>query len=84
MKDLSIDKLMPVLILNSHDGEVAFDKFNGFYYTQTSTMDGGSRGAKVFRHQLGTLHSEDVLIYEEKNPDFTVSGTFYSFIHSYS
>ena len=37
-------------------------------------MDGGSRGAKVFRHQLGTLHSEDVLIYEEKNPDFTVSG----------
>ena len=74
VKDLSIDKLMPVLILNSHDGEVAFDKFNGFYYTQTSTGDGGSRGAKVFRHQLGTLHSEDVLIYEEKNPDFTVSG----------
>ena len=36
-------------------------------------MDGGSRGAKIFRHQLGTLHQEDVLIYEEKNPDFTVS-----------
>ena len=33
VKDLSIDKVMPVLILNSHDGEVAFDKFNGFYYT---------------------------------------------------
>jgi protease II len=76
VKDLSIDKLMPVLILNSPDGEVAFDLFNGFYYTQTSGPDGGSRGARVFRHQLGTLHSEDVLIYEEKNPDFNVSGNY--------
>jgi hypothetical protein len=33
VKDLSINKLMPVLILNSPDGEVAFDRFNGFYYT---------------------------------------------------
>jgi protease II len=74
VKDLSIDKLMPVLILNSPDGEVAFDRFNGFYYTQTSGPDGGSRGARVYRHQLGTLHVEDVLIYEEKNPDFNVSG----------
>lgn len=32
VKDLSINKLFPVLILNS-DGEVAFDRFNGFYYT---------------------------------------------------
>jgi hypothetical protein len=32
VKDLSIDKLMPILILNT-DGEVAFDKFNGFFYT---------------------------------------------------
>lgn len=62
---------MPVLILNS-DGEVAFDRFNGFYYTQLG--EDGSRGAKVFRHQLGSLHSEDVLIYQEKNSDFSVSG----------
>ena len=32
VKDLSIDRLMPVVIVNS-DGQVAFDKFNGFYYT---------------------------------------------------
>ena len=79
VKDLSINKLLPVLILNS-DGEVAFDRFNGFYYTQISE-DGGSRGARVFRHQLGTLHQDDVIIYEEKNPDFSVSGTIYSSIN---
>lgn len=32
VKDLSIDRLMPILILNT-DGEVAYDKFNGFFYT---------------------------------------------------
>jgi len=47
-------------------------------------MDGGSRGAKVFRHQLGTLHSEDVLIYEEKNPDFTVSGNLIVYMINFS
>jgi len=69
VKDLSINRLMPVLILNT-DGEVAFDKFHGFFYTQLSE-DG--RPSKIFRHQLGTLHSEDALIYEEQNPDFSVS-----------
>lgn len=54
---MSIGKLLPVLILNT-DGEVAFDKFDGFYYTQVAS-DGGNRGARVFRHQLGTLHSDD-------------------------
>jgi protease II len=48
VKDLSINRLMPVLILNT-DGDVAFDKFNGFYYTQIDS-EGGTRGAKVFRH----------------------------------
>ena len=55
VKDLSINKLLPVLILNSPDGEVAFDKFSGFYYTQISG-DGGGRGQKVFRHQLGNFN----------------------------
>jgi len=32
VKDLRINKLLPLLILNS-DGEVAFDKLDGFYYT---------------------------------------------------
>jgi oligopeptidase B len=48
---------------------VAFDRFNGFYYSQLDA----ERGARVFRHQLGTTHQEDALVYEEKNPDFTVS-----------
>ena len=74
VKDLSINKILPVLILNT-DGEIAFDRFNGFYYTQVS-LDGGQRGSKVFRHQLGTLHQEDVLIYEEKSPEFSVSGIY--------
>ena len=62
---------MPVLILNT-DGEVAFDKLAGFYYTQ---VDETGRGSKVFRHQVGTKHPEhDVLIYDESsNPDYSVS-----------
>ena len=30
-------------------------------------------GKRVFRHQLGSLQQHDVLIYEETNPDITVS-----------
>ena len=60
-----------MLILNT-DGEVAFDKLAGFYYTQ---VDGRGRGAKVFRHQVGTEHPKhDTLIYDESaNTDFSVS-----------
>ena len=63
--------LLPVLILNT-DGEVAFDKLAGFYYTQVDSM---GRGCKVFRHQVGTAHPDhDVMIYDESgNPDFSVS-----------
>jgi len=32
IKDLETNQLLPVLILNT-DGEIAFDKFAGFYYT---------------------------------------------------
>ena len=53
VKDLSIDRLLPVLILNT-DGEVAFDKFSGFYYTQ---VDAQGRGYKIFRHQVGQVQS---------------------------
>ena len=60
---------MPVLILNSKD-EVAFDKDQGIYYVQ---VDADGIGKKVFRHQLGSLQSQDALIYEETNPDFNVS-----------
>jgi len=50
VKDLSIGKLMPVLILNAQD-EVAFDRQQGFYYVQ---VDASGRGKRVFRHQLGS------------------------------
>ncbi len=62
---------MPVLILNT-DGQVAFDKLAGFYYTQ---VDSTGRGSQVFRHQVGTPHPEsDILVYDESaNPDYTVS-----------
>lgn len=70
VKDLEQDRLLPVLILNT-DGEVAFDKLAGFYYTQ---VDGVGRGSQVFRHQVGTPHEHDVLIYDESgNPDYSVS-----------
>jgi protease II len=49
------------LILNT-DGQVAFDQIAGFYYTQ---VDAKGRGSRVFRHQVGTPHSQDNLIYDE-------------------
>jgi protease II len=69
VKDLSTSKLMPVLILNAQD-EVAFDKHQGFYYCQ---IDAEGQGKRVFRHQLGSLQNQDVLIYEETNPEFRVN-----------
>jgi protease II len=32
IKDLSINRLMPVILRNT-DGEIAFDKHNGVYYS---------------------------------------------------
>ena len=46
IKDLSINKLMPVLIVNATD-EVAFDKHQGFYYCQ---VDPDGKGKSVYRH----------------------------------
>ena len=51
IKDLTLNRLLPVLITNSN-GEVAFDQHHGIYYTQ---VDSNGRGSKVFRHQIGTL-----------------------------
>ena len=69
VKDLNTGMMMPVLILNSLD-EIAFDYgTQGFYYTQ---VDATGRGKKVFRHQLGSLQQQDLLIYEEVGQDFEV------------
>ena len=69
VKDLEQDRLLPVLILNT-DGQVAFDKLAGFYYTQ---VDGSGRGCKVFRHQVGSPHEQDIAIFDEsQSTDFSV------------
>ena len=69
VKDLNSNVMMPVLILNAQD-EVAFDDHQGIYYTQ---VDADGIGKKVYRHQLGSLQNQDVLIYQETNSNFNVS-----------
>eukprot|EP00347_Sterkiella_histriomuscorum_P005460 403356529 len=69
IKDLKINRLFPVILVNT-DGEVAFDKNDGIYYTQ---VDSNGRGHKVYRHQIGTLSQYDKLVYEEVNPEFEVN-----------
>jgi protease II len=68
VKDLDQNEVMPVLILNT-DAQVAFDRFAGFYYTQ---VDAEGRSCSVFRHQVGSSHEHDTLIYKEVNPEFSV------------
>lgn len=69
VKDLTTDTLMPVLLLNAND-EVAFDGHHGFFYTQ---VDAEGVGKRVFRHQVGSHQSQDILIYEERSSEFNIS-----------
>jgi len=66
IKDLKNDILLPIAIYNS-DGHVAFDNFDGLFYTQ---LDMSGRPNKTFRHQIGKSPNSDVLIYFEKNNNF--------------
>lgn len=62
--------LLPVLILNT-DGQVAFDSLAGIYYTQ---VDATGAGRRVFRHQVGTAHEQDLLVFDSAaEKDLTVS-----------
>ncbi|CAI2370259.1 unnamed protein product [Moneuplotes crassus] len=67
IKDLKLDKLLPIIVRNSEG--VVFDQFQGFYYP---LKDAEGRAYRICRHQLGTMQSNDSLIYEETNPDFEV------------
>ena len=49
---------------------MAFDHEGGIFYTQ---VDPDGSGKKVFRHQIGTVQEQDVLIYEELSQEFRVS-----------
>lgn len=67
IKDLERDILVPIIFKNS-DGNIAFDKSNGIYYTQLNKQ---LRPDKVFRHQIG-IEGSDSLVYFEKNTNFKV------------
>lgn len=69
IKDLHNDILLPV-VLHNCDVNIAFDQFDGIFYTQ---KDISNRFSKIFRHQLGKAQNSDRLIYHEKNKDFKVS-----------
>ena len=68
IKDLKNDLLLPIVFHNC-DGNISFDKFDGFFYTQ---KDITNRFCKIFRHQIGITQRKDKIIYYEKNKDFKV------------
>ena len=59
---------LPDLIQNT-SGALVFADDSIVFYT---AVDDNHRPSKVYRHQLGTPQSEDVLIYEEPDPGFFV------------
>jgi len=69
IKDLKNGILLPI-VLHNCDSNIAFDKFDGLFYTQ---KDITGRFSKIFRHQIGVAQRNDKLIYHEKNRDFKVS-----------
>ena len=68
IKDIKSNILFPIILHNS-DGEIAFDKEGGIYFTE---VDITGRGHKVFRHSVGSNRKQDVLIYHEKNPAYKI------------
>jgi oligopeptidase B len=48
------------------DGSVVWGRDSTFFYYVR--VDDNHRPLQVFRHRLGTLQSDDVLVYEEKDP----------------
>ena len=59
IKDIKSNILFPVIIHNS-DGEIAFDKHGGIYFSE---VDITGRGHKIFRHSIGSHRKNDILIY---------------------
>ena len=82
MMNLRSGTLEPIYFANTN-GDVAFDRQNGFYFVQ---IDGSGRGTSLFRHQLPGEGEQDEqvtnLVYEEPNSDYglnlhnSLSGDF--------
>jgi protease II len=81
IKDIANDILLPVVLYNC-DFDIAFDKHDGFYYTQ---LDLFSRPCKIFRHQIGRAQIYDSLIYHDRNENlklrvFNCNSNEYTYI----
>jgi protease II len=68
IKDIKNNVLLPIVIFNS-DGNVAFDHFDGLFYTQ---VDMTGRPHRVFRHQIGQAQKNDYQFYHERHKEFKV------------
>ena len=70
IRDLATGKDLPDEIHDTRGDVVWAQDSQTFFWTW---LDPNHRPVKVFRHRLGTPQSDDVLIYEERNPSFFVS-----------
>jgi len=71
IKDLSSSKIIDEHVFNS-SGSVVWDNSNKFiFYTKKDPKTLITN--KVFKHKLGDKQENDLLIYEEKDPEFNLS-----------
>ncbi len=71
IKDLSTNKIIDESIFNS-SGNVIWDNSNEFiFYTKKDPKTLITN--KVFKHKLGDKQENDLLIYQEKDPEFNLS-----------
>ncbi len=70
VRDLATGKDLPDEIDDTRGDVVWAQDSQTFFWTW---LDPNHRPVKVFRHRVGTPQSEDVLVYEERNPSFFVS-----------
>ena len=70
IKDLSSNKIIDENVFNS-SGSVVWDNSSKFiFYTKKDPKTLITN--KVFKHKLGDIQENDLLIYEEKDPEFNV------------
>jgi len=67
VKDLTTGKILPDQITNAYVSLAWANDNSTFFYT---VLDEAKRPYRLFRHQLGTDPSQDVLVYEEPDEAF--------------
>jgi len=70
VRDLTTSKDLPDIVPEISGSPVWTADSSAFYYVR---LDDNHRPSRIFRHRLGTLASEDVLVYEEEDSRFFVS-----------